>query len=678
MKRFNFILSTIALLSCLTSTVFADNHYYIIKIKRNGNDASYDEATESVKNAIDELVNERMNDIYNIIDENQETYRLGNGQIDEKLNELESNTLIKRNEGHKVYKFINKNRLERNGINVTKRNDEYIPIESTLVSHVAPVLNYYIIKAYLSDDLVDKVRQLDNVESVGKSSNLRPSNDEITGDEKGNSINSTDSNLGKRSDAERKVYYNVDEIKNETGWSNVEVQENAPPHLSLLSQGRYKPTYNGDSDGYYRDYDKNYYYPTSAGKGVDIFYLDDGLDIIHEDFDKYEGTSDERVIMCDGFAVNGEFRKATPEEEVLCMPGRNSPPVHGTMVASVSTGVKSGVAKKANVHMISFGYEDYDLIVALDYIKRATTKPHKTIISLSLGGNPDEVETGNILQDKIDELDANGIIIICGAGNDGMYVKKGEYPYKSIREAVIFAAYRNVITVGFTNPTYHFLDILEYNYEDLKNMEDAYSVNTRSNHGPAVDIIAPGYTLCAAPRNIYGRDDHNIYRIGKASSTATPLVSGVAALIISEHPEIKFNNESMRKFIIDMSVKDGLTLTSSDTPNRFLNNGKKILYDPRKPPIYTVGTTSDEAPETSVTPVVSTTTVIENEPIITSIPVPAVSSTTINETIASTNPTSVSSGPTTIATVFVTSTTYTTITSTFTSIATETVYKEIC
>jgi len=710
MKRFNFILSTIALLGCLSSSVFADNHYYIVSISRNEDDPSYDNASAAVKNGLDELVNERMNDIIDIISDNTESYRYENGNLDEKIkNELEANSLIKDNEGHKKYRFINKNRIDRNNVIFSKRDEDYIPIESTLVSHVAPVLNYYAVKAYLSDYTAEKVRQLENVTSVVKSKNYRPPNDvQLDVESNGHDIfvNST-SNLGRRSDAERKVYYNIDEIKKETGWSNVSVQENAPPHLSLLSQGYYTPTYGGDSDGYYRDYDKNYYYPSSSGKGIDIFYLDDGIDTIHEDFDKYEGTPDERVIMCDGFAVDGVFRKATPEEEVRCMQ-RNSPPVHGNMVASVSAGAKSGVAKKANIHMVSIGYEDYDLIASLDYIKRATTKPYKTIASLSLGGIPDSVEIANILQDKIDELDASGVIVVAGAGNDGTYVKKADYPYKSIRDSYIFASYRNVITVGFTRQTYAFRDVLEQFPEDLKNMQDAYGINKYSNHGPAVDVIAPGYTLCAAPRNIYGGEDLNVYRVGSASSTATPLVSGVVALLIAEHPETKYNNELMRKTIIDMSVKDVLDMKNdNETPNRFLNNGKKILFNPRNPPVYTIGTTTTtvEAPVTTTTSTTTidipatTTTTTSDVPLpttttTTDVPVTTITSTTTmtnapqttvipnpttNEPITTDAPstTTISSDPS-VATVFVTSVTYTTITSTFTSVATETVYRNMC
>eukprot|EP00833_Pecoramyces_ruminatium_P005750 jgi/Orpsp1_1/1179782/evm.model.c7180000070734.1 len=48
---------------------------------------------------------------------------------------------------------------------------------------------------------------------------------------------------------------------------------------------------------------------------------------------------------------------------------------------------------------------------------------------------------------------------------------------------------------------------------------------------------------------------------------------------MSEHPEIEFNYELMRKTLIDMSIKDAIVgLHSEDTPNRFINNGKLINF----------------------------------------------------------------------------------------------------
>ena len=51
-----------------------------------------------------------MNNIYNIIENNKESYTSENGELDEKLNELDNNLLKKRNSQFQKYYFINRNK----------------------------------------------------------------------------------------------------------------------------------------------------------------------------------------------------------------------------------------------------------------------------------------------------------------------------------------------------------------------------------------------------------------------------------------------------------------------------------------------------------------------------------------------------------------------------------------
>eukprot|EP00833_Pecoramyces_ruminatium_P013838 jgi/Orpsp1_1/1187870/evm.model.d7180000060818.1 len=77
----------------------------------------------------------------------------------------------------------------------------------------------------------------------------------------------------------------LNEILNETQWSGVGVRENADIHLSLLSQRKF----DGNST---TTYDKNYYYPSSAGKDIDIFIIDSGFNFRHPEF----ANKDERTV----------------------------------------------------------------------------------------------------------------------------------------------------------------------------------------------------------------------------------------------------------------------------------------------------------------------------------------------------------------------------------------------
>ncbi|OUM61199.1 hypothetical protein PIROE2DRAFT_62659 [Piromyces sp. E2] len=144
----------------------AENNYYIIGIRRSENDKNFDKESPTVKEAIVELVNERMNNIYDIINNNKDTFIQENGELDEKLNELNTTLPIPENA---KFNFINNNRPEAN-INPSPDSPvEYIPLNSKLVSHICPILNYYAIRAYLSDAIVEQVKQLPNIISCEKS-----------------------------------------------------------------------------------------------------------------------------------------------------------------------------------------------------------------------------------------------------------------------------------------------------------------------------------------------------------------------------------------------------------------------------------------------------------------------------------------------------------------------------
>ncbi|OUM59071.1 hypothetical protein PIROE2DRAFT_26878, partial [Piromyces sp. E2] len=175
----------------------------------------------------------------------------------------------------------------------------------------------------------------------------------------------------------------------------------------------------------------NYYYPSSAGKGINIYIIDSGIKLDHSDFDTYEGTNYNQ---------------------------------HGMMAASVSGGKIFGAAKKANIHMISVDNFYSSIYVALDYIKNKEEKnPHKTVISISLGSYH---EYDFIFQYKINELTNAGIIIFASAGNENSKL------IKDYQNFYYFGDYDNVITVGATAKTSEF-----------------------TNFGEYVDIYGPGYVL---------------------------------------------------------------------------------------------------------------------------------------------------------------------------------------
>ncbi|ORX65762.1 hypothetical protein BCR32DRAFT_297667 [Anaeromyces robustus] len=160
MNKFIIFLSFFILINSFINFTMAENNYYIISIRRDENDKSYDSETGSIQKAINELVNERMNDIYDIIQNNQETFKI-NGMEDEKLNELKNKEVISRNSSNKKFKFINHNRPETEENKISDEN--LIPFDSKLVGFICPISNYYAVRAYLSKEIVEKVKELPNV-----------------------------------------------------------------------------------------------------------------------------------------------------------------------------------------------------------------------------------------------------------------------------------------------------------------------------------------------------------------------------------------------------------------------------------------------------------------------------------------------------------------------------------
>lgn len=144
-----------------------------------------------------------------------------------------------------------------------------------------------------------------------------------------------------------------------------------------------------------------------------------------------------------------------------------------------------------------------------DCIQLAADRGAK-VINVSFTGieSPAVEAAGKYAADK-------GALLVYAAGNRGLYRSLTSYP-----------DYKNVFAVGATDS------------EDARwkywRAEDDWG---GSNYGPFIDIMAPGYMMYST--TIY--DDVLLlakYRTGSGTSYATPVVSGVAALVFSVNPKL--------------------------------------------------------------------------------------------------------------------------------------------
>jgi serine protease len=176
---------------------------------------------------------------------------------------------------------------------------------------------------------------------------------------------------------------------------------------------------------------------------------------------------------------------------------------HGTHVAGIST-----AATNNNVGVASLGYNCKFMSVKCspnssngDVITNAqdgvfyAMQAGADIISMSYGGSGGALVSELILNQAY----ASGIVLIAAAGNDNTNTQ--HFP----------AAYSNVIAVGATD------------------QNDAKA--SFSNYGNWVDVMAPGVSIYSTLT-----ENGNTYGNLSGTSMATPLVAGLAALVLSHEP----------------------------------------------------------------------------------------------------------------------------------------------
>lgn len=305
------------------------------------------------------------------------------------------------------------------------------------------------------------------------------------------------------------------EIENITGVVKVlgdepiefeEVQENPKNWALPLICGEVEK---GISEGDYKY--------TRTGKNVDVYVMDTGVRITHDEF------SD----------INIQTIHMKDEDE-----GDYGDNYHGTAVAAQVAGKKCGVAKEANIFNIWILETSVAATKGMDkvldhHLNKSNSNP--SILNMSFGRANSSLMT---YEDETMDLVENGVICITSAGNSG--VPKLSHP----------ATHDHVLSVG---------SIDKYN-----------KLSSFSNYGKDVDILAPGSRIWSATI-----DSDDSYDYASGTSFSCPLTSGVMALVV-EGSTIT-NKDSVDKAIeilIDYSQKDKIELEDDwqydETPNRLV------------------------------------------------------------------------------------------------------------
>lgn len=219
---------------------------------------------------------------------------------------------------------------------------------------------------------------------------------------------------------------------------------------------------------------------------------------------------------------------------------------HGTAVASIAAGRTIGIAPDASIAAVRAlneegSYVDAWLLAALDWTVAHADDLLPAVVNMSLGativGQP-----GATIEAAYDAVESTGIPMFAAAGNDSKPAS-WESPAASV-----FAT-----TIGATDGADH--------------------PSPFSNFGPSVDLWAPGSAILAAD---WEKPDGGLL-LENGTSEATPIVAGIAALHLEQHPPTSDELAGTRRRI---AHRTRLSLNASAAALRLSDHDDPVWVSP--------------------------------------------------------------------------------------------------
>lgn len=223
----------------------------------------------------------------------------------------------------------------------------------------------------------------------------------------------------------------------------------------------------------------SFVWPTYRGEGITVAILDEGMDVTHPEF---------------------KGKIVAPYDSTRQLPFITDKGIHGTHVAGIigatfdDRGVV-GVAPAVNLMPIDiFEGENAKISDAIRGISHAVKNGAK-VINMSFG----TYDRNSALEAALQDARSKGVTLVAAAGNDD--IDAPFYP----------AAYKDVLAVGAVTMDNGIADF--------------------TNYGSFIDVVAPG-------ENIYSSLPNGRYGFMSGTSMSTPIVSGLAALLLSKEPNL--------------------------------------------------------------------------------------------------------------------------------------------
>ncbi|MCX6230232.1 MAG: S8 family serine peptidase [Bacteroidetes bacterium] len=211
----------------------------------------------------------------------------------------------------------------------------------------------------------------------------------------------------------------------------------------------------------------------------------------------------------------------------VCGPRAN----HGTCLAGIIAGIRdngtgvNGIAASVRIMALrttpSGDERDKDVALAIRY----AVDNGADIINMSFGKimSPQK----KFVDDAIRYAESKNVLIIHAAGNSGEDIEE-------------FVHYPSAIYLDKKEAT-NFISVGSCGMEKGENMASIFSNYSKDY----VDIFAPG-------ENIVSLDTSNTYSVHSGTSQAAPVVTGIAALVLSYYPEL--SPQDLKEILLESSL----------------------------------------------------------------------------------------------------------------------------
>ncbi|CAB4408814.1 unnamed protein product [Rhizophagus irregularis] len=247
--------------------------------------------------------------------------------------------------------------------------------------------------------------------------------------------------------------------------------------------------------------DLKYIYPDSAGAGVDVFVVDSGIFLEHEEFQGRQGKTIVEKTFCNNPADDNG---------------------HGTNVASLVGGKTLGVASNANIIGVKITGNDcpltsQNIINGITYVMQQKANDPGRKIVLNLSATSIDSAVGDAASKAVEA----GIHFVVGAGNRNLDAC-GFFPGKV----------ETVVTVTASKIT--------------TNQQDW--ITDWCNWGKCVTLFAPGENVPVA-----GIGNPSEIKLESGTSLSAPHVSGAIALMLANGD---FTPEQSKAELLRIATKD--------------------------------------------------------------------------------------------------------------------------